>query len=86
MGRPNRDRPDRASPRLRPGPAWYQAAAPLHGDESFAFGLECLLDGFAVRVARAGANGELARSHGDGFDLDQLPVIPLATVAERWSE
>ena len=37
------------------------ARTKLHGDESFAFGLECLLDGFAVRAARAESNGELAR-------------------------
>jgi AcrR family transcriptional regulator len=37
------------------------ARTKLHDDESFAFGLECLLDGFAVRVARARANGKSAR-------------------------
>ena len=36
------------------------ARTKLHSDESFAFGLECLLDGFAVRVARTGVYGELA--------------------------
>ena len=36
------------------------ARTKLHDDESVAFGLEGLLDGYAVRVARAGANGESA--------------------------
>jgi AcrR family transcriptional regulator len=50
----------------------------LHGDESFAFGLDCLLDGFAVLVTRAQVNRDLARGHDDGFDPGQL-----AGIAER---
>ena len=49
------------------------ARTKLHGDESFAFGLECLLDGFAVRVARAGGNGESAYGTDNSGDEESPP-------------
>ena len=52
-----------------------EARTRLHGDESFAFGLDCLLDGFAVLIARTRLNGALPRGRGDGFDLHQLARV-----------
>jgi hypothetical protein len=60
-----------------------EARTRLHGDESFVFGLDCLLDGFAVLIARIGTNGELARGRGDGFDLHQLAGVAEHRHAEQ---